>query len=326
MASINLIYGKDEYLKKNNLNKINKKEDSQSINKVEFVKPNFEELEEEILLPSFLREQKIITVYNSNYFSNKKKSEKEYEKILEFFKDAEKLKDIFEDLTLCFVEEEVDTKNELYKIFVKNEKINPELFAVKVCNKINANDRKKLLLSLAKRDKLDIGIQEVTYLCEMVEDETYTLINEYNKLKCLDSKKITIADIDRVCIKTEQSKIYEITNELQRGNKQKAFKLIDEMCMTQKENAVLGYIYGYVRKIYLTSISIKEGTTNELDKILKLNPNQKFLVSRYMQFAKKNGTKRLKYILSELSKIDSDSKTYKTDVCTRMKCTLNILV
>lgn len=326
MASINLIYGKDEYLKKNNLNNIIKKRDSQSINKVEFLKPNFEELEDEILLPSFLKEQKIITVYNSNYFSNKKKNEKEYEKIIGFFKDAKKLEDIFEDLTLCFIEEEVDNKNELYKIFVKNEKSNPKLFAVKSYDRINANDRKKLLLSLAKKDKLEMGIQEVTYLSEMVEDETYTLINEYNKLKYLDNNNITIKDIDRVCIKTEQSKIYEITNELQKGNKQKAFELIDEMCITQSENSVLGYIYGYIRKIYLTSISMKEGTTNNLEKLLELKPNQRFLVNRYIQFAKKNGIKRLKYILQELSKIDSDSKTYKTDVCTRIKCILNILV
>ena len=78
VGNIYLIYGDDEYIKNRKIKEIQKKCNvDDSINKIDLNGEEWEEIYDELTLPTFLSSNKIITIYQAetNIFSDKNEKE-----------------------------------------------------------------------------------------------------------------------------------------------------------------------------------------------------------------------------------------------------------
>ena len=192
VGNIYLIYGDDEYITKRKITEIQQKCNvTESINKIDLNGEEWEEIYDELTLPSFLSTNKIITIYNAetNIFNDKYDKEdinlpspySFFEKVLT--QDDYK-NEILEDLAILIVfdTKKISKNNKLYPFMKKNNNI------VKICecNKLAKLENEKYLFDMAKSMNLNIEMKEIKFLLDIVEKNTYIQVNELMKLVFLN--------------------------------------------------------------------------------------------------------------------------------------------
>ena len=80
---------------------------------------------------------------------------------------------------------EISKKNKLYKYITKKN----DIVKICECSKLPRIENEKYLLDIAKEKKLNIGMNEIKFLIELVEKNTYMQVNELMKL-CFLNKAI----------------------------------------------------------------------------------------------------------------------------------------
>ena len=195
VGNIYLIYGDDEYIKNMKIKEIQKKYNVEdSINKIDLNGEEWEEIYDELTLPSFLSTNKIITIYQAetNIFNDKnEKDDLNLPSPYTFFKKIltnESYKnEILEDLAIIIVfdNKKISKKNKLYKYITKKN----DIVKISECSKLPRIENEKYLLDIAKEKKLNIGMNEIKFLVELVEKNTYMQVNELMKL-CFLNKAI----------------------------------------------------------------------------------------------------------------------------------------
>ena len=161
VGNIYLIYGDDEYIKNRKIKEIQKKCNvDDSINKIDLNGEEWEEIYDELTLPTFLSSNKIITIYQAetNIFSDKIDSKK------------------------------ISKKNKLYSYITKIVK-KADFVKICECNKLPKIENEKYLLDIAKEKNLNISMNEIKFLAELVDKNTYVQVNELMKL-CFLNKAI----------------------------------------------------------------------------------------------------------------------------------------
>jgi len=222
VGNIYLIYGDDEYIRNKKIKEIQKKCNvADSINKIDLNGEEWEEIYDELTLPSFLSSNKIITIYQAETNIFNEKNDKEdlnlpspytfFEKILT---QEEYRKEILEDLAIIIVfdNKKISKKNKLYPYLTKKN----DVVKICECSKLPRIENEKYLLDIAKEKNLNLGMSEIKFLIDLVEKNTYVQVNELMKLcflnKAIIGEKITKDDIEDVCIKNEEAVVYMITD------------------------------------------------------------------------------------------------------------------
>ena len=192
VGNIYLIYGDDEYITKRKITEIQQKCNvTESINKIDLNGEEWEEIYDELTLPSFLSANKIITIYNAetNIFNDKYDKEdinlpspySFFEKVLT--QDDYK-NEILEDLAILIIFDikKISKNNKLYPFMKKKNNI------VKIyeCNKLAKLENEKYLFDMAKSMNLNIEMKEIKFLLDIVEKNTYIQVNELMKLVFLN--------------------------------------------------------------------------------------------------------------------------------------------
>ena len=182
-----LLYGEERYLLETKLKKL-KKEFGEMINGINFVQidaDTISELISDIETPAFGYPTKLIVAKNTGLFKNEKrasksKSAKEDKKKVNSLEEKvanyiDEHNEIFkDDVTLIFVEEEVD-KNSLYKVIEKyGEVTNFELLKMP---QLIDNIRK-----ICNAYKVNIDFDVAKYFVESCGTSMQDLINEIRKL------------------------------------------------------------------------------------------------------------------------------------------------
>ena len=203
VGNIYLIYGDDEYITKRKITEIQQKCNvTESINKIDLNGEEWEEIYDELTLPSFLSTNKIITIYNAetNIFNDRNESGVEnlpspysfFEKVLT--QDDYK-NEILEDLAILIVfdTKKISKKNKLYPFMKKKNNI------VKIyeCNKLAKLENEKYLFDMAKSMNLNIEMKEIKFLLDIVEKNTYIQVNELMKLVFLNKAIIRRKNYER---------------------------------------------------------------------------------------------------------------------------------
>lgn len=188
VGNIYLIYGDDEYITKRKITEIQQKCNvTESINKIDLNGEEWEEIYDELTLPSFLSTNKIITIYNAetNIFNDKYDKEdinlpspySFFEKVLT---QDDYQNEILEDLAILIVFDikKISKSNKLYPFMKKKNNI------VKIyeCNKLAKLENEKYLFDMAKSMNLNIEMKEIKFLLDIVEKNTYVQVNELMKL------------------------------------------------------------------------------------------------------------------------------------------------
>lgn len=313
LQNLYLFYGEEVFLLENCLKKIKKQfgECIKGINYIQIDETNYSELIANIETPSFGYEKKLIIARNTGLLKKEGKRKnvelaKIREKINNYLK--ENIEIIQESVILVFVEEEADNKQELYTTIEK-------LGVVCKFDYQKPIQIEKRIKEICHNYKVDIQDNTVRYFIECCGTNMQELINEIRKLIEYVGEKGTIQkeDIDKLAIKKLESVIFDLTDSLGKKEIARALEVLKNLINAKEPlQKILITLYNHFKKIYFVKLSIK----NEKDiiKILKLKPNQTFLVNKYKMQAKYFEEKELSDILQYLRDLDYHYKNGYIDL------------
>lgn len=310
LKSLYLLYGQEQYLIDMSIKKIKKKFDElvQGINYIVIDETNTEEIIPNIEMPAFGYDRKLIIVKNSGLFKKdgRKKTESPIqEKVSNYITENHDMLD--ESVVLVFVEEEAD-KNSVFDAVSKYGSVCKidELKVNQLVNKL-----KKIC------DLYEVGVSQATlnYFVENCGTNLQNLINEIRKLIEYKGKggTIEIADINKLSIKQIESIIFDLTDNLATRKIDKSLEILDNL-IYQKEplQKILITLYGHFKKLYICAESIN--SNKDIVNVLKLKPNQTFLINKYKNQAKHFKVKELRKILSDFADLDYNYKVGNIDL------------
>ena len=303
LKSIYLLYGEELFLLENVLKKIRNLfgECIKGINYIPIDETNIGEIISDIETPAFGYEKKLIIARNSGILKKegKRKSAelgKIRDRLTEYIEKNRKLID--ESVILVFVEEDVDSKTNLYKMLDK---------VGTICHFEYQKPMQieKRMKAICHAYKVNISDANLRYFIECCGTNMQELINEIRKLieYAGENGNIQKEDIDSLCIKKLESVIFDLTDNLGRKETAKALQVLKNLLYAKEPiQKILITLYNHFRKLYLTKIAVK--TNKDIITTLNLKPNQTFLVNKYKMQAKYFEEKELKAVLQNLRDLD----------------------
>ena len=262
----------------------------------------FGEIISDLETPCFGFERKLIIAKNTGLFKKegKKKSKKDDQniknKILEYLK--ENFRYIKDSNILVFIEEEADTKNDLFDFINKNGI---------TCNfeyqkpaQIQAR-----IKAIANAYKVNIDNPTLAYFIECCGTDMQDLINEIRKLIEYEGSGGTITknDIDNLSIKKIESIIFDLTDSLGKKNTKVAIDVLRNLILAKEPvQKILITLYNHFKKLYLVKLALKNN--KDIIYALDLKPNQTFLVNKYKMQAGYFKTSEIRRILKKLCDLD----------------------
>lgn len=313
LRSLYLLYGEELFLLENILKKIKNifGECIKGINYINIDDTNISKLISDIETPAFGYEKKLLIVRNSGILKKEGKRKNAElsnlrEKISSYIK--ENIDIINDSVVLVIIEEDIDNKQELYKIFDK--------FGV-VCNFEYQKPMQiqKRLKAICNAYHVDIDDSSLKYFIEVCGTNMQELINEIRKLieYAGNGGKIEKVDIDKLCIKKLETIIFDLTDNLGKKETQKALQVLKNLIANKEPiQKILITLYNHFKKLYITKLAVREN--KDLISSLNLKPNQTFLVNKYKTQANYFSGKELSKILQGLRDLDYNSKNGLIDL------------
>ena len=313
LENIYFLYGEEQYLLDTIVNKIKKLfgECIKGINYILIDDTNINNIISDIETPAFGYEKKLIIVKNSGILKKEgKRKNAELTKIKEKLNTylKENIEIIKQSVIIVFIEEETDTKQELYKTIEK-------LGIICKFDFQNLLQLQKRLKVICNSYGVKISDNNLKYFIECAGTNMQNLINEIRKLIEYKGKgeEILKEDIDKLTIKQLESVIFDLTDNLGKKETTKALEVLKNL-INQKEplQKILITLYNHFKKIYITKLSEKYGKQITLS--LQLKPNQVFLVNKYKMQSKYFKEQDLKGILQDLRDLDYNYKNGLIDL------------
>lgn len=159
----------------------------------------------------FLSEKRLIVVKDSGLFKEGRKNDTETM--------TEYIPNMPDSACIIFAEREVDKRNRLYKAVSKNG-------LAEEYKKTEEKDAIKLIPKIFAREKIKCTSSVAAYIIHCVGSDMATLEKEVNKL--IPYKKegeVTAADVDAVCTKTLEAKVFDLVKEIGMKNISKAIEI-----------------------------------------------------------------------------------------------------
>ena len=313
LKSLYLLYGEEMFLLETSLKKIKNLFGNtiKGINFISIDETNINELIQDIETPAFGYEKKLIIVRNTGILKKEGKRKntelsKLKEKIAKYIQ--ENIEIIKNGIILVFVEEEADTKLELYKTIDK-------LGVVCKFEYQKPIQIEKRLKGICNGYKVKIDDSTLKYFIESCGTNMQDLINEIRKLieYAGENGKIEKQDIDILTIKKLESVIFDLTDNLGKKDISKALQVLQNLIYTKEPiQKILITLYNHFKKLYFTKLSIKYN--KDIITSLNLKPNQTFLINKYKMQAKYFDEKELRDILQKLRDLNYDYKNGKIDL------------
>ena len=313
LNNIYLLYGEELFLLENSLKKIKNLfgECIKGINYINIDETNYTELIQDIETPAFGYEKKLIIAKNTGLFKKdgKRKNvelEKSREKLIDYIN--QNIDIIKTSVVLVFVEENADTKKELYKVIDKNGI---------VCNFEYQKpiQIEKRIKAICNGYEVEIDNVALKYFIECCGTNMQDLINEIRKLieYAGEGGKITKEDINQLSIKKLESVIFDLTDSLGKKETAKALQVLKNLIYAKEPlQKILITLYNHFKKMYFTKLALKYG--KDIISSLDLKPNQTFLVNKYKMQAGYFTENELKQILQKLRDLDYEYKNGLIDL------------
>jgi len=222
MENLYLISGDDEYEKSYYLEKLKEQfqELKKGINYIQIDKDNMHTLEQELTTYSFFNEPKLIVVRIQKKAGDDDEGKSKKEWLTEDLED--KILNKIETITLVFFEEGT-SKGKLNKLISKNGK-------VVVFDKKKPQELVSWVQSYSKENGTDIGKSEANYLVDLCGSNKQVLVNEIIKLaNYVENGKVTKEDIDKMCIKTSEVIIFDLTDSYGKKDIKATLKYLEDL-------------------------------------------------------------------------------------------------
>ena len=294
-----LLFGEDTFLLEQYVKKIKKSfgELQQGINFIQIDESNVNNIIADIETPAFGFEKKLIIAKNCSLFTKKNLLA---DKIASYL-----IENDTSDTELIFIEEKAE-KNSLYNTIEKNG-------IIKEFKELRMPELIKQVKSIANGYEVKINENIAQYLIECVGNNMQFIINELRKLIEYAGKggEIKKEDIDSLTIKTTQSVIFDLTDNLGKKNIKEAMKILQNLKYNKEPTQmILIMLYRHFKKLYI--VHLCKGA--DIAKSLKLKPNQTFLARKYSMQANYFKEEELEIILNELINLDENSKNGNLDL------------
>jgi DNA polymerase-3 subunit delta len=307
LQSLYLLFGEELFLLESSLKKIKNLfgETVKGINYITIDETNCNTLIADIETPSFGYEKKLIIARNTGLFKKEgKRKNAELASLKEkintyLIKNKELIKD---SVVLVFVEEEADTKQELYTTIDK-------LGIVCKFDYQKPMQIEKRIKAICNGYKVQIDDSTLRYFIECCGTSMQDLINEIRKLieYAGEGGKIQKEDIDRLAIKKLESVIFDLTDTLGKKDITKALQVLKNLIYAKEPlQKILITLYNHFKKLYFVKMALR--CQKDIVTSLNLKPNQTFLVNKYKTQANFFQERELKSILQDLRDLDADYK------------------
>ena len=307
LQSLYLFYGEELFLLESSLKKIRNLfgDCIKGINYITIDETNCNDLIANIETPSFCYEKKLIIAKNTGLFKKEgKKKLAEISKLKEQLSTylQENIEMIKNSIVLVFVEEEVDTKQDLYVaidkwgVVCKFDYQKP----IQIENRIKA---------ICHGYQVEMDDSTLRYFIECCGTSMQDLINEIRKLIEYVGKggQIQKKDIDELSIKKLESVIFDLTDSLGKKEITKALEVFNNLIYAKEPlQKILITLYNHFKKLYLLKLCLKD--QKDIITNLKLKPNQTFLINKYKTQTNYFSEKELRNILQELINLDDQYK------------------
>lgn len=313
LSSMYLLYGEELFLLEMSLKKIKDLfgECIKGINFISIDETNVNGIISDIETPAFGYEKKLIIARNTGLLKKEGKRKNIElsnlkEKLNEYINNN--IKVINESVIIVFIEEEADSKQELYKTIDK-------LGTVCKFEYQKPVQIIKRLKGICNGYKVQVEESTLQYLIECCGTNMQELINEIRKLieYAGENGKIEKEDINKLAIKKIESIIFDLTDNLGKKNIGKALEVLNNLIFSKEPiQKILITLYNHFKKIYLTKLAIKYN--KDIATSINLKANQTFLVNKYKIQAKSFSEQELKNILQELRDLDYNYKNGLIDL------------
>ncbi|MGE5473483.1 MAG: DNA polymerase III subunit delta [Ignavibacteriales bacterium] len=217
------------------------------------------------------------------------------------------LSNIPDGVCLVFVESQTNKNNILFKSIEKNG----------LCVQFDYQKTPELVRWAARvfsSYNIQIGKEEAEYLIGICDPGMNDIMNEILKLVDLVGKgnRVSKADIDSLCIKSVQSKVFDMIDSITNGNPAKAYNLLDDMLYLKEPiQKVSVLVARHFKIMYFVKQMILNGYKSErISKEINLNP---YIVSKYIRQAGKYEVNALENAFRECLEIDRRTKTGRID-------------
>ena len=292
LKSIYIIYGEEKYEVERAVDKIKKKfgDLEKGVNYLTFDKENIEELEDFLTTVSFFGDRKLAIIKDMNFKFNS-------ELIMEYADQS---------MVVIIQEEKIDKRLSEYK---KLKKVAYELNF----EKMKPEETITYIISTLKLYGINVTRDVAEYLDHKCSNDKNTLINEFKKITSFfeKGKTLTKDDIDLVCAKTMQDKIFELTDYVVKENKPKCLETLEEMYSFKESPIKISImLYKQFRELYLIKNIMLKDKNADITKYIKIHPYRAKILCKSVQNFSIN---KLEKILSEFANYDEKTKKGELD-------------
>lgn len=246
---------------------------------------------EELNTYSFLVDKKIVVVSSTETILNDKKSIKDEEKLIKYIDNINPLN------SLILIANKIDERKKLVK------SIKAKFIVVN--NNISIIDKIK-----ASLEDYNIDNKTINYLIKYLNNDNERIINELEKLKMykLDTKIITIDDINTISIKEFDENIFSLINAINDKNIKKAFEIYNDLIERGEEMLkIVISVTDHFRLIYTVKVLVNDKKSSDtITSMLGIHP---YRVKLAIENSYKFSFEELKKHLKQLGNIDINIKT-----------------
>lgn len=307
LQSLYLLFGEELFLLESSLKKIKNLfgETVKGINYITIDETNCNTLIADMETPSFGYEKKLIIARNTGLFKKEgKRKNVELASLKEKISTClkENIESIKDSIVLVFVEEEADSKQELYTTIDK-------LGVICKFDYQKSLQIEKRIKAICNGYKVQIDDKTLRYFIECCGTSMQDLINEIRKLieYAGEGGKIQKENIDLLAIKKLESVIFDLTDTLGKKDIAKALQVLKNLIYAKEPlQKILITLYNHFKKLYFVKVALRYH--KDIVTSLNLKPNQTFLVNKYKTQANFFQERELKSVLQSLRNLDADYK------------------
>ena len=290
-------FGEETYLKQYYLNILREKLSGEfpEFNLIEFEgEVTAQDIDVSFNTPPMMGDKKLVIFKETGIF-------KAGSKCKEAFKTA--VENASDYLYVIVYDDEFDKRNTAYKAFAER------CLSVDFQRRTRA-DIKAWVINLFKKSNKKMTVDAMEYFLDCVGVDMHGVLMDVNKLISYTGDRVTVEkeDVENVVTKEFFTKEYVLTDALISGNKKDAVKALSELLEMRSDPIMLLYIIasGYI-STYKAKILMEEGANAQ--QIMKaLSLPRDFLAKKYMDFARKMSTDKLKNAISLIKNADYDAK------------------
>lgn len=295
MKNFYLIYGSDNSIINNELNKLIKSLNIPDVIKYDMNNSSIIEILGDLKTVGLFNPNKII-ILDDCFFLSANKTIDNLEELESYFNE-------YNSNNYCiFISytDKIDTRKKIYKLLKEKGQI---IEKTKIDKDYITNYIKEEL------KKENYQLQDINYFLNKVGNNLYNAKNELNKLMMykLDSKEITNQDVDKISVKSLEEEIFALTDAVIFINTSKALNLLEDFLKHgYEEIQIILLLASQFRFLFQVKRLLNKGKSEaEIAKILEVNPYRvKFTVKKLYTYTE---SMLLEYI-QKLAKIDHDIK------------------